>query len=166
MNRALLLPLSAWAAVASTPSSAAPPEHGRRTIFASVGWSEWCPPGFAYVDLDSGRYRWIVQRLRPECGHATSAPVEEGQLAPNQQRIIRRAAERGLREGLISANCREGRQSPDVVISNASEPYILIVSTPRDAMSAPNDLTCWSDAATGLQRAMERIFDVPARLKR
>jgi hypothetical protein len=141
-------------------SSPALAQRQANTVFASVGWSEWCPPGFVQIDLDNGDFKWIAQMPRLQCQKAASRPYLEGQLARDKFNAIREAVRRADKDGLRLPECVEGKPAPHAVVSNAGPPYILVVSTPTSSKSAPTELGCWSRSALDLQRLMERTFDL------
>jgi hypothetical protein len=144
--------------VGSSPPALA--QRQANTVFASVGWSEWCPPGFVQIDLDNGDFKWIAQMPRLQCQKAASRPYLEGQLARDKFNAIREAVRRADKDGLRLPECVEGKPAPHAVVSNAGPPYILVVSTPTSSESAPTELGCWSRSALDLQRLMERTFDL------
>lgn len=161
MNRSLLLLLMACGLL-SVPSSAS---AGRlkQTVFATVGWSEWCPPGFVMVDLEIGRFEWIAQLRQPECAQANSRLIVKGQLPPNQLGTLQAAAAKARETGLIRSECKESKPLPEIAVSNAIGPYILVLSGSRNSMSAPNDIGCWNSAATNLRNILGRFFDLRTR---
>ena len=97
---------------------------------------------------------------RLQCQKAASRPYFEGQLARDKFNAIREAVRRAEQVGLTQSECVEGKPAPHAVISNASPPYILVVSSPSSSKSAPTELGCWSGPAIELQRLMERTFDL------
>ena len=141
-------------------SSPALAQRQAHTVFASVGWSEWCPPGFVQVDLDNGDVKWIAQMPRLQCQKAASRPYLEGQLARDKFNAIRDAVRTAEQAGPTQSECVEGRPPPHELVSNAGPPYILVISSPTSSRSAPTELGCWSRQAIELQRLMERTFDL------
>ena len=156
----IILLACGYFALCGSPSPAAVPKN---TVFASVGWSEWCRPGYVWVDIDSGRFVWNAQLPRSECQSAKSAPLVVGELTAEERATLGENIREALTNGLVEQACREGRDPPRPVLSNAGAPYILVLSGPTDSLSAPNDLSCWSDAAMSLQRRLQRMFDLRAR---
>jgi len=71
--------------------------------------------------------------------------------------VLRAAYLRVLSEGLESELCREGGRPRDLIISNGGTP-ILALTSGWATSSAPDDLSCWSEAATALHDALDRVF--------
>jgi hypothetical protein len=70
---------------------------------------------------------------------------------------LRAAYQRVLADGLENPACHDGGKPKDIIISNGGTP-ILVVATERAVGSAPDDLTCWNEAATTLHDALDEAF--------
>ena len=81
----------------------------------------------------------------------------KGRLAAEKLAAIRTAFLRATSEGFESAACREGKKLDEIVISNGGTP-ILVATSGIGSLSAPDDLTCWSKAATDLQHLLDDAF--------
>jgi hypothetical protein len=128
-------------------------------IFLTVGQSEWCPAGNVMLDLRTGSYALTPRAQRSVCNDANlERPVIHGRLVGEQLAAARSAYLRVLSEGLESPVCRSGRRPNYIVISNGG-PQILLVANGSSSISAPDDLTCWSEAATALHDALDRVFN-------
>lgn len=138
----------------------------RNSVTSTVGWSEWCPPGVVTLDLDNGRYRWFQQHRRPACVSSETVRIVAGTLALDRLTAIRTAAQAARVRGLARLECVAGKDSEQIVISNGGSGYLLTLVDPKMGVSAPGDLSCWSNAAFKLQRALEIAFDVPRSKRR
>jgi hypothetical protein len=58
---------------------------------------------------------------------------------------------------LKSQICREGRRPDYIVITNGGA-SILVVANGMRTVAAPDDLTCWSEAATALHDILDQTF--------
>ena len=158
--RSCLFTVALLASIMSSSARAdGPPSRSERIIFATVGWSEWCPPGQVIVDFYSGYYRWVVQNPRRICQTATTTELREGKLDLAQLVAVQKATETVLKDGINRPECTSGINPSNPVISNAAGPYFLVISSKVGSLSAAGDLGCWSDASVGLQRLLQRIFD-------
>jgi hypothetical protein len=128
-------------------------------IFSTIGHSEFCPAGDVRLDLKSGRYEHTATAARRICNDADlERPVKRGMLRADRLDAINAAYLRVLNEGLESQACRDGTQPKDVIlISNGGTP-ILVLTTGRFSAAAPQDLSCWSDAATALHDLLDQTF--------
>jgi hypothetical protein len=154
---AMLLALAALLAAAGTERSAVLPA-GNAWIVATIAHSEWCPAGNVRLDLRSGRYALTARAPHRTCGDpGLERPVVAGRLDPPRLETIRRAYERVLAEGLESPDCRNGRQPDRIVVSNGGTPILVVVSGAMQG-SAPDSLTCWSDAANDLHALLDDSF--------
>jgi hypothetical protein len=154
----MLALLAAFAAAAqSTPSEGA--GLGRIAwVFSTIDHSEWCPEGHVRLDLRTGRFELTSRADRKVCNRpGTERPVTTGGLAARPLAQVRAAYLRALGEGLIHPQCRDGGRPDRVVVSNGGT-QILLVATGRDTASAPDDLSCWSEAAEALQHALDEVF--------
>jgi hypothetical protein len=70
---------------------------------------------------------------------------------------LRAAFLRVMTEGFEDPACREGRKPEHIIISNGGTP-ILVMTTGSGSGSAPDDLGCWSEAATALHGALDDAF--------
>lgn len=151
------------AAQPATPANAA--SLGRTAwIVATVGHSEWCPAGNVRLDLATGRYQFTSRAPRRVCtDRSLRRPMQAGTLRGARLEAARAAFRRIMTEGLTSHACREGRRPRgEVIVSNGGTP-VLVVTGERFTLSAPSDLTCWSDAATALHEVLDRLFPVVER---
>jgi len=142
------------------PARTALPPGGTEWIFSTIGHSEFCNPGHVRLDLRTGRYDLTARAPRRICDKpGLERPVVNGTLAAEALETLRIAYRRVLADGLESRACREGRrpQGGMVLISNGGTP-ILLVATGRAVGSPPDDLTCWSEAATAFHHALEKAF--------
>jgi hypothetical protein len=58
---------------------------------------------------------------------------------------------------LIDPVCRNGGRPKDIVVDNGATP-VLILTSGAGTTSAPDDLSCWSDAASALHGVLEDAF--------
>jgi hypothetical protein len=161
MKSALMLPAVAALLAAAQPPQRAQlePALGRTAwVFATIGHSEWCPPGNVRVDLLSGRYALTGRAARRVCRRpGLERPVVTARLGGATLEALRAAYRRVLTEGLESRECRDGKHPDLVAISNSSTP-ILVVGTGADTGAAPDDLVCWSGAGNALLDALDETF--------
>lgn len=154
----------AWvvAAVAAAPTHASARETGPgrpAAVFATVGHSEWCPPGTVRLNLGTGRYTvtaprsWRTCRRPPYRSRVSTAVLPADALT--DVRIAYHDAE-GL--GLDNPACRNGGRPGAVVIGNGGIPTLRLTSRGRTT-SPPRDLTCWSEAARHLHRVLDNAFN-------
>jgi hypothetical protein len=80
-----------------------------------------------------------------------------GTLRAERLEAVRAAYLRVLTEGLVKPVCRDGGRPEEIVISNGGTP-VLVLTTGSETKSAPDSLTCWSEAASALSNALDRIF--------
>lgn len=156
-----MLSLLAAALAAGQPGPSADPDFPHRTawIVATVGHSEWCPAGNVRLDLVSGRYALTPRASRRVCDEAgLERPVTEGRLDADRLAAVRAAYRRVLAEGLESPACADGGRPERLVISNGG-PQILLLATGAETGLAPDDLSCWSDAAFALHDALDEAFE-------
>lgn len=141
----------------------APPAEAQTTgrtawVFATVGYSEWCPAGNVRLDLRTGAYELTPRASRHVCNvPGLERPMLKGKLAGDRLAGIRTAFLRATSEGLESAVCREGKKPDEIVITNAG-PAILITTSGSASMSAPDDRSCWSRAARDLEQQLKEAF--------
>lgn len=156
-----MLALLATLIAAAHPPDPAPAVRLGRTawIFATVGHSEFCPAGNLILDLKTGRYTLTPRASRRTCQQAgLERPVVRGRLAGARLAGVRTAYLRSLSEGLESELCREGGRPENITISNGGTP-VLVATNGSGSGSAPDDLSCWSEAATALHDALDEAFD-------
>jgi hypothetical protein len=142
----------------ASPSRAAEPEDNTASVFATVGHSEWCPPGTVQLDLMTGRYTvtapltWRTCRRPPWARRTRTGVVPSLELIPLQVTYDMVTV-----EGLEHHQCR-GRGRPEqIVVSNGRTPLMRLTDRGR-TISAPNDRACWTGAASRLQCLLEAAF--------
>src|SRR3954471_12059953 len=117
MKNALMLPVLAALLSAARPPQ---PESGAglgRTawVFATIGHSEWCPPGNVRLDLVSGRYELTGRAARRVCGRpGLERPVVTARLGGARLEALRAAYRRVVTEGPENPDCRDGKH-PDLI---------------------------------------------------
>ena len=159
MPEPMLAALAALLA-AILPAESADPAAlgGSEWIVATLAHSEWCPAGNVRLDLRSGRYALTARAAGRVCGDSgLQRPVVTGRLGSGRLEAVRGAFARAVAEGLEGPECREGKRPDHIVISNGGTP-ILVIATGAFQEAAPDDLTCWSDAATELQDVLDETF--------
>lgn len=151
--------LAALLAAGQPAPSAGAPGLGRTAwLVATVGQSEFCSPGNVRLDLRTGRYQFTARASRRTCNEAgLERPVRIGTLGVAPLRAVRAAYLRVLREGFVNPACRNGGRPDEIVVSNGGTP-VLVLTNGAGTGSAPDDLTCWSDAATALHDALDDAF--------
>jgi hypothetical protein len=156
MNKALMLVLAASLSAARPAPDAG---LGRTAwVFATIGHSEWCPPGNVRLDLVSGRYELTGRAARRVCGRrGLDRPVVTARLGGARLNVLRAAYRRVVAEGLESPECRDGKHPDLISISNGGTP-ILVVATGADTGAPPEDYICWSEAATALRGVLYETF--------
>jgi hypothetical protein len=143
----------------SQPAPPPKPTLGKTAwIFSTVDHSEFCPAGNVRVDLNSGRYEHVARASRGACNNARlERPVRSGRLRGHALTAIRTAYLRVLDEGLETQACQEGNGGDKTLISNGGTP-ILLLATGRFSAAAPDNLTCWTGAASRLQDLLDKTF--------
>jgi hypothetical protein len=141
----------------AAPSSAA--ALGRTAwIFSTVGHSEWCPAGNVKLDLGTGRYAFTATAPRRTCNDAgLERPIRTGTLEPERLAAVRAAYLRARSDGLTNPACRDGGRPKDIVIDNGGTP-VLVLTSGAETGSAPDDLSCWSEAAGALHDVLDDLF--------
>lgn len=155
-----MLSLAAALLAASQPApSSATVALGRTAwVFSTVGHSEFCPPGHVRLDLTTGRYALTARAPRRVCNEARlERPVSMGRLGAGRLAAVRAAYLRILTEGFMSRACRNGERREEIVVNNGGTP-ILVLATGAETGSAPDDLGCWSDAASALHHVLDDAF--------
>jgi hypothetical protein len=155
----MIFMLAALLAAGQPAPSAPPPVLGRTAwIFGTVSQSEFCPAGNVRLDLRTGRYQFTEIAPQRTCHEpGLERPVRVGRLSGAPLEAARTAYLRALGDGLENPVCREGRR-PDVIVVNNGGTPILILATGRFTVSPPDDLACWSEAASALHEELERLF--------
>jgi hypothetical protein len=127
-------------------------------VFATIAHSEFCGAGNVRLDLRTGRYVMtprVSQRICHKPG--LERPVMTGRLGGKPLAAIRAAYRAILDNGFVSPYCQAGKHPDEIVISNGGTPT-LVVATGAATGTAPDDLTCWSDSASALERALDEAF--------
>ena len=155
----VLLPFLAAAVAAQSGGSPQTSNLGRTAwVFTTLAHSEWCPPGTVRVDIRTGSYELTVRAPRRICSQrALDRPVRKGRLNNNALVAVRRAYWSAASDDLTSPDCMNGGPPTTVVVSNGGRPILLVVSG-RRAESAPDQVGCWSNAATVLHDLLNRTF--------
>jgi hypothetical protein len=110
------------------------------------------------LDVRTGRYDLTPRAPRRICSDRNlERPVRKGRLDGKTLETIRAAYLRAVSERLTSEICLNGGRPPTIVISNGGTP-ILLVTSGRRTDSAPDNLSCWSGAATALSDLLEQTF--------
>jgi hypothetical protein len=154
--------LSVLAALLAASQPALPRDRARlgqtAWLVATVGHSEFCPAGNVRLDLRTGRFQFTARAPRRRCNDpALERPVRVGMLAAAPLRAIRDAYLRVRADGLVNPACENGGRPDEIVVSNGGTP-LLVVATGATTGVAPENLTCWSDAASALQQALDAAF--------
>jgi hypothetical protein len=152
------------ALLAAQPAPLAPVTTIRGTawVFATVGGSEWCPAGNVRLDLRTGHYSHVPTAPRRICGQpGIERPVRVGNLRGEQLEAARSAWRRAQSEGLGRPACRDGRRSDVIVVDNGPR-QILLLTSGAESRSAPEDRSCWSEAAAAFHEQLRRIFETAA----
>ena len=127
-------------------------------IFSTIAHSEWCPAGNVRLDLRTGEYMLTARAPRRICHDANvERPVNRGRLPQARLNALRAAYSQALAQGLANRECAQGRQPTKFVISNGGTP-VLVLTTGQRTLSAPGELSCWSDAADALHAALDHEF--------
>jgi hypothetical protein len=156
--RAVLVAWLAAAAVAAGASGLAHPGHSA-SVFATVGHSEWCPPGSVRVDLGTGRYTVTAPRTWQVCTRPPfRSRIRRGRLGPDDLAAVWAAYRDAESAGLANPVCRNGARPENIVISNGGTPTLRLTDRGR-TVSPPNDSSCWSEAAWRFHRLLEDLFN-------
>jgi hypothetical protein len=152
----------AFIAALVLPAQAVTPVSVGQTawVFSTIGQSEWCPAGNVMLDLRTGRYALTSRADRQVCNDpALERPVKRGVLTGKQLASARAAYLRAFSEGLDKSTCRDGHplRPDELVISNGGV-RILVVASGSRTLPAPEELTCWSEAASALKDLLDHIF--------
>jgi len=156
---ALLVALVALAGGAAGAPARDPDSSRSASVFATVGHSEWCPPGNVRLNLGTGRYTVTAPRTWRTCTRpAFRRRVGTGVLAGDDLAAVRAAYGNAVAEGLEYPACRNGGRPDRIVISNGGTTILRLSSRGRTT-SPPGNASCWSDAAWRLHRLLEDLFD-------
>jgi len=129
------------------------------SIFATIGHSEWCPPGTVRLNLATGRYLVRAPRTWLRCRRpAYQGPIRTAVLGAENLAAVRVAWQAAVSEGLEHPSCRNGGQPPGLYLSNGGDPTLRLTARGR-TLSPPGNRSCWSDAAWRLHRLLEDLFD-------
>jgi len=151
------------AASAASPTRASERAPNTASVFATVGHSEWCPPGTVQLDLMTRRYTVTAPRTWRNCRRpAFSCRVRTGVLTETEIMPIRVTYDMGIL-GLEHPVCQIGRRPEQIIISNGGTPILRLTDRGRTT-SAPNDQTCWSGAASRLRCLLDDLFSPSGRL--
>ena len=156
-----MLPLLTALMILSQPASPAEIStlRGKTTVFSTVGQSEWCQPGNVWLDLRTGKYAFTARAPRRVCNdNQMERPVRRGRLERTSLSTIRGAFQRVRAEGLDA--CRDGSEPQQIMFSNGGI-RILALTSGTVTTTAPGDLSCWSEAAHQLHRALDGAFPSP-----
>jgi len=70
---------------------------------------------------------------------------------------LRVAYLQAMRDGLANPDCQPGKKLNKFVISTGGTP-VMVLTTGAGTFSAPDKLSCWSDAADALHHALDDAF--------
>jgi len=128
-------------------------------VVATVGHSEWCPAGNVRLDLATGRYSYTPRAPRRICNQpGLERPTQVGTLRAGRLEAARSAFRRALAQGLVNPACANGGRPREIVISNGGR-QILLLTTGKETLFAPEDLGCWSQAAIAFHAELRRLFE-------
>jgi hypothetical protein len=141
-------------------STKAPGDFGpsqTATVFSSVDRSEWCPAGNVQIDLATGEFALISGASRDVCNEANlKRPIKRDRLGKKSLAKLRSAYRRVQGEGLDV--CQDGVRPDGMIIASNGGPAILVLTDGARTTAAPDDLSCWSDAAFELSDTLEDVF--------
>jgi len=151
--------LAALLLAGQEPVAAADKEFDRTGwIFSTVAHSEWCPAGNVRLDLRSGAYILTVRASRGTCSEpGLERPVRQGILDREALTALRAGFLRVEKEGFETHRCRHGKPHDLYIVNNGGTPT-LVVSNGAGTGVAPNNLTCWNDAANDLHALLDETF--------
>jgi hypothetical protein len=151
------MPVLVAALLAAAPAPPIGPGH-TATIFATVQHSEFCPAGNVTLDLRTGRYALTRGAPTRICRNADlERPIVHGRLGTKALASIRLAWRRVWAEGVTDPACEDGGHPDEIVISNGGTP-ILALTAGAGTIAPPEDLTCWSKAASALYDKLEKAL--------
>ena len=151
------------AALVLATSLSGTPATGRErpyqaSLVASIGHSEWCPPGTVQLDLMSGRYIVTAPRTWRTCRRpAWDRRTRTGMLPSLDLVPLHVTYDMAMIGGLEHPLCRVGGRPEQIVISNGGRPVMRLTDRGRTT-AAPDDRTCWTGAASRLQCLLEIAF--------
>lgn len=147
-----------------TPPAVEPADfsaHRTATIFATIDRSEWCPAGNVRVDLVTGRFALTSGAPRDICHMENlQRPVQDGQLDDAERTMLRTAYTRAQKQGL--SLCGGGKPPERIVVSNGG-PALLLLTDGARTTAAPENLGCWTEGATELERTLNQLLGSRAR---
>lgn len=156
---ALLVALVALAGGAADASARDAGPGRSASVFATVGHSEWCPPGNVRLNLGTGRYTVTAPSTWRTCRRpAFPSRVRTAVLAGDDLAAVRAAYRNAAVEGLEHPACRNGGRPDRIVLSNGGTVTLRLTGRGR-TLSPPGNASCWSDAAWALHRLLEDLFD-------
>jgi hypothetical protein len=120
------------------------------SLTATFDRSEWTPPGRLALDLRTGRYELTPAPSRRRVIASGAVQVRRGNLDRPQLASLRAAIDVAGAEGMRAPTCQ-------MIVSNAG-PIMISVQRGAGAMTTPDQLGCWSNAARGLHRLLEAVF--------
>jgi hypothetical protein len=154
----LLLATLLAAAPQSQPSAEPADIRGTAWVFSTIAQSEWCPAGNVMLDLRTGGYTLTPRAPRSVCHRAgLDRPSTRGRLQGRSLEAVRVPYLQAMRDGLANPDCQPGKKPSKFVISNGGTP-VMVLTTGQGTFSAPDELSCWSDAADALHRALDGAF--------
>jgi len=140
----------------ASPSTAIPLDRIR--IIATIGHSEGCPSGNVILDLPIGSYVLTPRAARSFCKDMKlNKRVISGTLRRERIAAMQSASQRVLSEGLQKPACRERGRPENIIVSNGGTP-ILVITDGITTTSAPDDFTCWSEAANSFYEVLDEAF--------
>lgn len=155
-----MLPLFAAFIAAAQPAPASRPlEIGRTAwVFSTIAHSEWCPAGNVMLDLRTGQYTLTARAPRRICNDVgLERPSTRGRLTGPSLEALRAAYDLAMIQGLENPDCQPSKRLNKFVISNGGTP-VLVLTSGRGTLSAPGELSCWSDAADALHNELDHAF--------
>lgn len=112
------------------------------------------------IDLRTGRYSFTPRAPRIVCNEpGLERPIKKGKLTAQYLRSVRTAYLRVLSEGLRKKVCGVPGRPGWLFVNNGGTP-ILVLGTGSFSGAAPDDFSCWSEAATALHEALDEAFGV------
>jgi hypothetical protein len=155
----MLALVAALMAATQSVSTSTSVDLGRTAwIFSTVGQSEFCPAGNVTVDLRTGVYTLTPRAPRGICYDVgLERPSSKGRLSGHSLAALRAAYLRVLSEGFEKSVCRDGGRPQDIIFDTGGTP-ILVLTNGRGTRSAPDDLSCWSAAASALHDILDEAF--------
>ena len=154
----MLVVLAGLLIAAQQPTTRSEKALGTAWIFSTVAHSAWCPAGNVRLDLRTGHYVLTYRLSRRVCGEpGQERAVRNGRLGGEPLLALRSGFRRIEKEGFVHPNCRDGKPLDVITVSNGGTP-ILVLSDGAATAAAPDNLTCWSDAAKSLHDLLDETF--------